>query len=151
MSQPSGLGVMLCMLGDNAEYANAWTAAIGKTIASLALVEAPGAPSGVFEDRLVLRFTDGTGVALCDMGRRCCESRYLRTDDDLAYYVGAELRDAQVLDAPNVEDEADRYGAHEVSFLHVETDRGTFTVSAHNEHNGYYGGFSIECVALEAA
>lgn len=150
MSRPSGLGVMLCMLGDNAEYANAWTAAIGKTIASLALVEAPGAAGGVFEDRLVLRFTDGTGVALCDMGRRCCESRYLRTDDDLAYYVGAELRGAQVLDAPDV-DLGDGDGAHEVSFLHVETDRGTFTVSAHNEHNGYYDGFSIQCVALEAA
>ena len=33
---------------------------------------------------------------------------------------------------------------HEVQFLEVKTSKGSFTMSSHNEHNGYYGGFSIE-------
>jgi len=30
-----------------------------------------------------------------------------------------------------------------VQFLTIITDNGTFTVSNHNIHNGYYGGFFI--------
>lgn len=33
---------------------------------------------------------------------------------------------------------------HEVQFLHVKTSKGSFAVSNHNEHNGYYGGFNVE-------
>lgn len=40
--------------------------------------------------------------------------------------------------APNQND------VHEVQFLVVHTDKGDLTMSSHNEHNGYYGGFSIE-------
>lgn len=138
-----GLGVMIQMLAGNpVAGALAWKAAIGKRIASASLTEADGAQK-LFEDRLVLRFDDGTAVALVDKGQSCCESRYLRTDDDLAYYVGAVLLDARVLDAPSV-DTGDAYGDHDVAFLHVDTDRGTFTISAHAEHNGYYGGFAIQ-------
>lgn len=140
-----GLGVMIRMLADTGASVSAWQASVGKTIASLALTKADGTKQ-IYEDRLVLRFTDGTGVALVDKGQSCCESRYLRTDDDLSYYVGATLLDARVLDAPSVEDPHGE--PHDVAFLHVDTDRGTFTVSAHVEHNGFYGGFSIEAEAV---
>jgi hypothetical protein len=36
---------------------------------------------------------------------------------------------------------------HEVAFLEVTTDRGVFQMKNHNEHNGYYGGFLIRCLA----
>jgi hypothetical protein len=43
----------------------------------------------------------------------------------------------------------DEYGIHEVQFLIVDTDRGSFTCETHNEHNGYYGGFLVVCRPLD--
>jgi hypothetical protein len=64
----------------------------------------------------------------------------MRTDYNLSDYVGAKLLGAEVMDAPPI---SAQYEEHEVQFLHVKTSKGTFTMSSHNEHNGYYGGFSI--------
>lgn len=65
----------------------------------------------------------------------------MQTDDDLAYYVGAELRNVEIKDGPTEDGE---YGdTHEIQFLVVTTDKGEFTLSNHVEHNGYYGGFAI--------
>ena len=64
----------------------------------------------------------------------------MRTDDNLEDFVGAKLLGAEIKEAPN---EPDKDGEHEVEFLEVQTDRGVFTMASHNEHNGYYGGFSI--------
>ena len=62
----------------------------------------------------------------------------MRTDDDLGYYIGSTLTGAEISDAPSVPNE---YGEeHEIQFLRISTSRGVFTVSNHNEHNGYYGG-----------
>ena len=106
-------------------------AAIGKRIAAISLdnnelrIHADGAdPFALYDDD----------------GQSCCESRYMSCDDDLNYHVGAELRSIEIADAPAIEagDES-----HEVQFLRIITDRGTITVSNHNEHNGYYGGFAI--------
>lgn len=87
---------------------------------------------------LRVTFSGGVTVKLYDDGQSCCESRYMRTDDTLADYVGATLQDVELRDAPPIEDE---YGDHEVQFLALRTDRGVLTFSNHNEHNGYYGGF----------
>ena len=127
-----GVGVMLRMLGGNEESAGAMQAAIGKTIATVAL-----------EGDSVLAFTfdDGTRLRLTDTGQSCCESRYMRTDDDLSGFVGATLLGAEVRPAPSI---ATEYGDHDVEFLVIETSKGAFTMSNHNEHNGYYGGLSIE-------
>ena len=126
-----GTGVMISMLRGNAESVEAFTDAIGKTIAALTLGE---------DDALHFVFDDGSKVKLFDGGQSCCESRYMRTDDTLADYVGAKLLGATIKEAPNMPDE---YGEHEVEFLDVKTDKGIFTMASHNEHNGYYGGFSI--------
>lgn len=41
-------------------------------------------------------------------------------------------------------EEADEYGgSKESQFLIITTDMGAFTIVNYNEHNGYYGGFSI--------
>jgi hypothetical protein len=124
------MGVMINMLSGNADSVAAWKSIIGKRIAK----------AEIKNNALAMKMDDGTTVAIEDDGQSCCESRYLRTDDDLTHFVGAELRDAEIRDAAEGESE---WGTHEIQFLIVETSAGHFTVAAHNEHNGYYGGFSI--------
>ena len=126
-----GMGVMLSMLGGNAASVEAFTGAIGKTIAALTLGE---------DDALHFTFDDGSKIKIFDDGQSCCESRYMRTDDKLEEYVGAKLLGAEIKEAPSL---SAGYEEHDVEFLEVKTDRGVFTMSSHNEHNGYYGGFSI--------
>ena len=134
MTGQLGVGVMLKHLGGNEDSVNAWIASANKEIAALVLV-----------DGLLFTFSDGTQMMISDEGQSCCEYRYMTTDDDLSYYVGATLLDTEILDAPDIEAE---YGDHEVQFLRVATSRGVFTMETHNEHNGYYGGFAIRCALV---
>ena len=136
MGQP-GIGVMIGYLASNADSVKAFNGAIGKTITALTLGE---------DDALHFTFEDGSKIKLFDDGQSCCENRYMRTDDNLADYVGAQLLDAEIKEAPSVKYE---YGEHEVQFLEVRTSKGCFTMASHNKHNGYYGGFLIRA-ATEA-
>jgi len=71
----------------------------------------------------------------------------MRTDDDLTEFVGTKFLGVEIKEAPSIEGE---YGEqHEVQFLEVKTDKGVFTMASHNEHNGYYGGFSIVAATEE--
>ena len=126
-----GLGTMIRMMGGNKESVAAFTEALGKTIAEAELTS---------RDELHIGFTDGTKLIFSDEGQSCCESRYMRTDDNLEEYVGATLIGGEVKDAPNMPDEC---GDHEVQFLEIMTSKGPITMASHNEHNGYYGGFYI--------
>lgn len=127
-----GMGVMISMLAGNEDSVNAVKSALGKTIETVFVGQ---------DDALHFVFTDGLKVKFFDDGQSCCESRYMRTDDDLSRFAGAVLTGAELRDAPSQEDE---YGEmHEIQFLVVETSLGAFTVSNHNEHNGYYGGFAL--------
>lgn len=137
MTRP-GMMVMLKALGSNDESVKAWQSAVNKRIAALEIDDEANGGDGA------LRFTfdDGTRLDLLDSGRSCCESRYMRTDDDLAYHVGATLLDAEVSEADDPV--GDEWAVHEVAFLRVTTSKGVITVATHNEHNGYYGGFLIE-------
>jgi len=94
-------------------------------------------------DELRIGFTDGSSFILSDDGQSCCESRYMTTDDDLDFCAGATFLGIELRDGPDFEDE--HGDCHETQFLYVNTSRGGFTVVTHNEHNGYYGGFSIQC------
>jgi hypothetical protein len=113
------------------------TPTIGKTIVSLRLDD----------DTLYIAFADGSKLTLFDDGRSCCETRYMRTDDNLAEYIGGRLLWAEVKDVPELigfwKDDSE-YGDHDVQFLEITTSKGSFVMSNHNEHNGYYGGFCIE-------
>ena len=130
-----GFGVMINALGGNRETVEAVQAAMGKTITALSLTD----------DQLRFEFEDGSRLRLWDNGQSCCESRYMQTDDDLPYYIGAKFVGAEVRDGGSTEGE---YGdTHEIQFLVVTTDRGTFSMASHNEHNGYYGGFWIAASA----
>lgn len=138
MSNP-GMGVMIGMLGGNAETVAAYNESIGKTIKTVALDEEGGF--------VRLDFDDGTSLTVADEGQSCCEHRYMRTDDDLQFFSGTKLTGLEIKDAPNEQDE---YGDHEVQFLEVQTDKGVFTMASHNEHNGYYGGFWITLKVSDA-
>ena len=133
-----GVGVILNHLGGGDESARVFGAAIGKRIATMRLRD----------DVLTIRLEDGTGVALKDDGQSCCEWRYMRTDDDLEDFDGSTLLGGETRDAPDVNDGGE---CHEVQFLVIKTDKGDATFSSHNEHNGYYGGFSIRASAVGCA
>lgn len=130
---------MIQMLGGNAESVAALTASIGKKIEAIELKN----------DVLELSLEDKTILRVSDEGQSCCESRYMKTDDDMQSFVGDTLRGLEIKEAPN-QTEPDDWGDHEVQFLEVQTDKGCFTMASHNEHNGYYGGFYIQCSLTSA-
>jgi hypothetical protein len=92
------------------------------------------------DERLRLTFSDGQKIEIWDDGQSCCESRYMRTDDNLESLVGGKLIRIEAKDGPNQDAE---YDEHEVVFIEIATDQGFITISNHNEHNGYYGGFGL--------
>lgn len=108
---------------------------LGKTIVILELSE----------DILKFTFEDGTQLELWDNKGECCERRYMRTDDNLADYVGGHLLGIELRYAPDHEDESG--DVHESQFLAVKTTKGQCVMSNHNVHNGYYDGFSITAKA----
>lgn len=109
---------------------------VGRIIADAQLVS---------DSVLKITFEDGKKLSFVDNGQSCCEKRYMSMDGDDpneyrgAVFNGATLRDSEYVDA--------EYDVHEVQFLAIHTTKGDLTVSNHNEHNGYYGGFSIEVSA----
>ena len=111
--------------------------ATGKTITKIEL-------DSVADPNVIrVQFEGGTEFHITDEGQSCCETRYMRTDDNLSDVEGARLLSVELRDAPPQED-PDSGEVHEVSFLSLNTDRGSVVFSTHNEHNGYYGGFCIE-------
>lgn len=142
MSGQLGMSVLIKRLfGDNSETVAAYNGAVGRVIASAVM------DNSIDPNRLVLRFTDSTGIYIFDDGQSCCETRYMTTDDDLASFTGATFNGLELREAPDRETE---YGEpHEVQFLLINTSKGVFTLETHNEHNGYYGGFAIEVRVLE--
>lgn len=135
------IGVMIRMLAGNETSGTAFAGAVGKTIATLRLDEEA--------DPQALRFTfeDGSEIKLFDNGQSCCESRYMRTDDTLADYIGATLLGAEIKEAADIPPDDEHGDVHEIEFLEIQTSAGVLTMVSHNEHNGHYGGFSIECAA----
>lgn len=123
-----GIGVNIAKIFGKVSDAPA--AHAGKKIKSVALTD----------DRVAVSFESGGSLIFYDDGQSCCESRYIRTDDNLEDFAGAEFRGAEIRSADDMPDE---WGTHEVQFLVLLTDKGNITFSAHNEHNGYYGGFAI--------
>lgn len=136
MGQP-GIGAMIQALYGDRDSVAAFGESVGKTIAAIAIDDEANGGDGA----LRLTFTDGNKLLLMDNGRSCCESRYMRTDDELQGYVGATLIGVETKDGPEVEGE---YGdSHEQQFLEVQTSKGVLTLVCHNENNGYYGGFAL--------
>lgn len=126
---------------DITEGREIFIAALGKQITHLMIVKNIDEDDR-FKDIVGLKciFSDSSGIVIYDGGQNCCEQRFMTIDDDLSYFVGAELWGIDLRDAPNIDDED---GVHEVQFVIVTTSKGSFTIASHNEHDGHYGGFDI--------
>lgn len=136
MSNQDGMGVMINKLfGRPEETAAAVAACMGKTIAKVVVLKEG-------DGTLVITFTGDTSLSIWDDGRSCCESRYLTCDDALDDFIGAVFNQVEVNQAPDIETEWGE--VHEQGFLIVTTSIGRFTVTTHNQHNGYYGGFYLK-------
>lgn len=125
-----GMKVMINYLGGNEETVNVIKNSLGKSVKDVYMKD----------DVLHFEFYDNTKMIMFDDGQSCCETRYMMTSDDLSYYKDSRFLNVELREVPNRD--AD-YGEHEVQFLLITTDKGVFTMETHNEHNGYYGGFSI--------
>lgn len=136
-----GMGVMIGMLGGNKETVEAIKAALGKQISAVQ----------VKDDVLSMAFTDKSTLQLRDDGQSCCESRYMVCDDQLDNFVGGTLLDISLEAAPDPPKKSEWEEEHQAQFLHVKTSKGSFTVSNHVEHNGYYGGFWIIASLTDAS
>lgn len=98
-------------------------------------------------DALAFEFEDGSVLNLVDQGQDCCAHHYVTVEEgELAYYAGAEFRGFGVAKAGTCEED-EWGGCHEIEFLEVHTDRGVLSLAFHNEHNGYYGGISLQVAA----
>lgn len=124
-----GIGAMLHRLGGGTPHGS--DEYVGRIIQEIWMAD----------DALWIKFTDGVKIKIWDNGQSCCESRYMRTDDDLQCLIGKTLVHIMSKDAPDIEDEHGE--SHEVCFVEVMTNDGFITISNHNEHNGYYGGFGL--------
>ena len=127
-----GLGVMIRALAyDNGQ--GVLVNAIGKTISLVKLIEE--------DNSLHVHMMDGTSFKVKDEGQSCCEYRYMSTDDKLSDFSGAVLMGMEIKSCDPLIDTID--GCEEIQFLGIQTSKGEFIMTSHNEHNGYYGGFSI--------
>lgn len=84
-------------------------------------------------------------LVLISNGQCCCEHwGYMTSDDNLPFYIGAELLSVKATDTAlnkaKVDEEAP-YGfdCGGIQFVDFETDKGTFQLAVYNAHNGYYG------------
>lgn len=127
MEENLGMGVMLGILGGNKETVDTIKSSLGKIISKVWLDE---------YDKLRFVFTDGVDLCIWDDGQSCCEHRYMKTDDYLGDFDGATILDFELRD---VDGPQDKWGEHEIQFLEIKTNKGSFQMSNHNEHNGYYG------------
>ena len=128
-----GLGAMIHYMGggskeDPADF-------VGKTVTAV----------DFNSERLLLWLDNSFCIKVFDNGQSCCESRYMTTDDDPHSIVGGQIVHIKSKEGPNLPDSE----SHETCFVEVQTSKGLITLTNHNEHNGYYGGFglSIEKVA----
>lgn len=112
----------------------------GKTIVDVELIEID------ILNGFVIKFEDVDGIAIYDAKQECCEHRYMTTDDDLKSLIGSKL--LYIEEKPGEEVESDYGNYHETMFIEIGTDKGFVTITTHNEHNGYYGGFSLQWCPL---
>jgi hypothetical protein len=114
-----------------------YNTAIGKVITEARISEDGGDGGG----SLVLKFEDGSGLEIYDAGQSCCEHRYLTCDDAPQDLVGKPFSGYDIKDADEEDDGS--YNIHETAFVEVRAGFDSITLTTHNEHNGYYGGFSL--------
>lgn len=112
-----------------------WMPYLGDVIIKLLISE---------EKSLNMYFSHGLRyLCIFDAGQTCCESRWMTCDDPLDEHIGARFMGVELLG--DFSEKIDG-GKKEVQFLRVITSAGSFRLCMHNEHSGYYGGFSPSIV-----
>lgn len=99
-------------------------------------------------DELSIIFDDGVRITISDHEQQCCESRYMRTDDDLSFLNGKILTGIEEKEVHEGFVLAEDCDNPEIIFLEIQTNEGSITFANYNEHNGYYGGFDL-CIREE--
>ena len=94
------------------------------------------------DNRIELYFDNANVLTISDEGQLCCETRYITCDDNLSEFVGAKFIGYEVANGVSYEDAVCGL-CHDEQFLRIHTDRGILVCANHNEHNGYYSGFSV--------
>lgn len=95
----------------------------------------------VVDDLLKITFEDGVVLQL-EARPSCCENIYFQIDDDLVYYRGTTFTDLKL--ARWSELSGDDSYSHEISFMDIYTSKGVLSICAHNEHSGWYSGFTFD-------
>jgi hypothetical protein len=93
------------------------------------------------EDYILIDLDDHNIYGIFDNEQKCCERRYMMTDDDINSLIGHRLRRVDVKFGPPVKHANGRV-SRDTCFLEIGTDGGSITVVSHNLHNGYYDGLS---------
>lgn len=73
----------------------------------------------------------------------CGKTRYMSTDDNLSYYLGAVYLGHEI---KSVQKSLQDHICTEIEFIVIYTSRGCFQIKNYNIHNGEYGGFATEIV-----
>lgn len=98
------------------------------------------------DNKIHFEYSDHRIFIIEDNGQLCCEYRHITTDDDLSSVVGDTIVSVTLEDGP---DRSDKYYIHEIQFVKVQTNKTSLTFCTHNEHTGYYSGFSIEVSEIQ--
>lgn len=103
--------------------------------------------TAMIDDHFYLMLDNNVLVDIFDAGQSCCEQRHMKCDDDITGVVGQHLRG--IVEKPTDAD-GETYGVHEILFVEILTDEGgCLSLVNHNEHNGYYGGFTLSVEARD--
>ncbi len=95
---------------------------------------------------IFIAFEDGSSLKVWDDGQSCCETRYITSDESFEHYSGSKFLGLEMREFTYPEDhQEDEYMCHECEILFIKTSVGDVDFVTHNEHNGYYGGFMIDC------
>lgn len=101
---------------------------------------------------LLITFADNVTIQISDEGQNCCEHRYMTTDDNLHDLIGKIFKDIVIKNVnwdASFDDESYKSESHQIAFMEIQTDKLSVSFATHNEHNGYYGGFSLRIKEIE--
>lgn len=88
---------------------------------------------------LVISFEDDTFLEIFDSGQLCCELRFMSCSDVLGDLVGHTFNSINMKTLGS--DGSDPF--YDVAFLEIKAGDEIVTITNHNQHNGYYGGFNL--------
>lgn len=90
---------------------------------------------------LLITFEPFAELLIYDEERKCCERRYLSADgDDMGKLAGGRL---EAINLRHFSSHPGEYDVRECCFIELVVSGHTYTLSARNDHNGFYSGFRI--------